>query len=318
MRRHGHRRSRESIRAWLPVGNIAGWLLCLLLLVTPVFAQTEPSVFCNSPQVSVTAGSTGTAYVNCGIYSPESGRNYRLLNSSNNLLSPAALLLQSGSNQLNAIRQSSVISPDNTVSSIAGTAAGFTATLLNVSAQKNLQFQYNIATTAQTASGLYSSFATASYFQYRICSSASCSQQVYTGTAPFMVSLNVQGSPLTVSCNSPAVNATAGGGTFTLNVTCTISGGGSRQFSPASQNLFSPSAITLTQGGKTISATLQPLVTSPDSSVTGISGTASGGFMGTANALPAKVMVQYQGTTTGTTQAGAYTSSPVTFTWSTI
>jgi len=297
--------------------GLAGLILGCLLCVRAFADGGAPSVSCYSPQVNVRAGDTATVNVNCGLYTPDSG-NYHLLGSSNNFLSPASLIILNGLHYLTANRQSTVVSPDNTITSIAGTSAGFTGNLLNTIALKNLQFQYTVATTSQTSAGLYSSYFFSSYFQYRICSSSSCEQHVYSGTAPFNILVNVQSSPVTVSCNSPAVNATPGGGLFTLDVTCTISGNNIRQLSPATQNIFSPAAITLSQGSKTVSANLQPTVTSPDSSMTGISGTAAGGFSGTVQSLPATVQVRYQGSTTATTTAGSYTSAPVTFTWSTI
>lgn len=275
------------------------------------------SVNCYSPQISVSAGSTGIANVDCIISTNES-ENYQILDSSHNFLTPATIPMLGLLHLLTATRQPTVTSPDNTIIGIAGSAAGFTGSLLNTNSIRNLQFQYAIPTTAQTPAGLYSSFLSLSYYQYRICSSSSCEQHVYTGTAPFQISVNVQSTPVTVSCSSPTVTSTPGGGSFTLDVTCTISGNSAKQLSPSTQNMFSPSAIMLTQGQSTLSATLQPTVTSPDNSVSGISGTASGGFTGTINSLPAHVMVQYQGNTAATTKAGAYTSSPVTFTWSTI
>lgn len=294
---------------------VAGWLACICY---PGFTDSA-SFFCYSPSINIPGGGgTATANVTCGIYTSGSGSNYHLMNSNDNFLTPASLVLVNGTHQLSVIRQTSVVSPDNTVTSIAGTSSGFTGDLLNTTSLKTLQFQYAITTTAQTAPGLYSSYASTSYYQYRICSSESCEQHVFTGTAPVSLSVNVQSSPVTVSCASPAVNATPGGGSFTLDVTCTLSGNSAKQFSPSNQNLFSPSTITLTNGKSTLAATLQPTVTSPDSSVSALSGTASGGFTGTINSLPAKIKVQYQGNTTLRTTAGAYTSAPVTFTWSTI
>ncbi len=276
------------------------------------------SVACASPTVSVAPGSTGTITVNCLIDAPDADSNYQITGSTNNFMAPATVYLSKGLSFLTARLQAPVTSPDGTVTSISGTSSGFTARLSSSSAPKNLSFQYSVTTSSATPAGTYNAFLTPAYYRYRICTNPACNQQVFSGTATTSMSVSVASSPVSVSCASPTVNATAGGGPFSLDVVCTISGGNPGQVSPSNQNVFSPGTITLTNGASNLSATLQSTVTSPDGSVSAISGTAGGGFTASINSTPAKVQVRYSGSTTNNTPAGTYTSAPVTFAWSTI
>jgi hypothetical protein len=217
-----------------------------------------------------------------------------------------------GSNNLTATRQATVTSPDGTATINSGNAGGFTATFNATTA--NIRFTYRVTTVAGTKSGTYSTTANAISFAWRIATSTNIQQ----GTGTASTTLNLAVPALTsVSCTSGSVNATAGGGSFTLNVDCTLTTNAT-QISPSGGNVFSPSSVTLTNGADTLTGTLQSTVTSPDSTVTSISGTASGGFTGNIVSSPAKVRVQYTGTSTSTSKAGTYTVTPVTYSWSTI
>lgn len=299
----------------------------LILMLVSVFfvcfaqsarADDPASVACTSPILSIAPGSTGSIVVNCVINAPDADSSYRITASGNNFMTPSSVSLNRGFSFLSASLQPSVTSPDGTVTSILGTSGGFTARMTSNSAPKNLRFLYSITTNSYTPAGTYNLFLSSPYYRYRICTNPACSQQAFSGTATTSMTVNVTSNPVSVSCASTSVTATPGGGPFNLDVQCTFSGGNPNQASPSNQNIFSPSTITLTSGSDTLSATLQSTVTSPDSSVSNISGTAGGGFTGTINNTPAKVQVRYSGTTTNTTAAGTYTSAPVTFTWSTI
>lgn len=302
---------------------LAFGLLGVLLLARPLLAAADQnaSVVCDSPTATAPlTGGTTILKVNCAINAPDANNSYRVTGSANNFMAPSAIYLNQGLKFLTATLLPTVTSPDNSVTSISGTSSGFTARLSSSSLPKNLQFQYSVTTTANTPAGTYSSLLnlTPAYYRYQICTNASCSQQVFSGTASAYLQLSVAATPTSVSCTSQPGTAQAGGGPFDLNVTCVISGTSPNRLSPSSQNVFSPSTITLTGNNSSINATLQPIVSSPDSSVTSISGTASGGFTGTINTLPAKIQVQYQGATTEMTPAGTYTSTPVVLVWSAI
>lgn len=116
-----------------------------------------------------------------------------------------------------------------------------------------------------------------------------------------------------VSCSSPSVTAETGSNS--LVVSCSISGN-PNNLASGSANSFGPGTVTLTSGSNTLSATLQNSVTSPDSTITSISGSSTG-FSGTIQSLPAKVQATYNVTTTSTTKSGTYTGT-TTYTWSTI
>lgn len=117
-----------------------------------------------------------------------------------------------------------------------------------------------------------------------------------------------------VSCASPSVTAATGSNTMT--VTCTLSGN-PNSLASGTSNTFGPSSSTLSDGnGHNLTASLQSSVTSPDGSLTSISGT-SAGFSGSIQSLPAKVQATYSVNTTSTTKSGTYTGV-TTYTWSTI
>jgi hypothetical protein len=117
-----------------------------------------------------------------------------------------------------------------------------------------------------------------------------------------------------VTCSSPSV--TAASGVNALVVTCNINGN-PNNLAAGSSNHFGPAEVTLTSsGGNTLTASLQPNITSPDSTVTSISGT-SAGFSGLIQSLPARVQATYNVTTNDSTKSGTYTGS-TTYTWSTL
>jgi hypothetical protein len=117
-----------------------------------------------------------------------------------------------------------------------------------------------------------------------------------------------------VSCSSSSVTANTPG-TQTLTVDCTITGN-PNDFSPTG-NSFSNPTVTLTSGGNNLTATAASAVTSPNSSVTNISGNTSGftadlasGFSNTWT-----IRTTYTVPTTSTTPSGTYTGT-TTYTWS--
>lgn len=117
-----------------------------------------------------------------------------------------------------------------------------------------------------------------------------------------------------VSCSSPSVTAAVGSNALT--VTCSISGN-PNNLASGTANSFGPGAVTLSSsGGNTLTANLQSAVTSPDGTLTSISGSSSG-FSGTIQTLPAKVQATYNVNTTASTKSGTYTGS-TTYTWSTL
>jgi hypothetical protein len=134
-----------------------------------------------------------------------------------------------------------------------------------------------------------------------------------SGSSSATMSLNVPVQTV-VTCASPPV--TASPGTNTLTVTCSLTGN-PNNLTSGTANSFGPSNVNLTNGsGSTLQASLNSSVTSPDGTVSGISG-GSTGFSGTINSLPAKVQASYNVTTTSSTKSGAYTGT-TTYTWSTI
>jgi len=286
----------------------------------PTFVRGDTvSVTCTSPATTAPVG--GGAFlvdVNCLINAPDAGSSYRITDSVNNMMFPAMTTLTQHSNILTATRQPQVTSPDGSVTSIAGTSSGFTAQPTTSSSPKTLRFQYLVTTTGYTPAGTYTSLLNPPAYRYQICTTPSCSQQSFSGIAIAPLSITIPSAPITVSCASSPVNAAPGGGTFDLDIVFTVSGGNPASFSPSGQNTFSPATITLSNGSTNLTATLQSTVTSPDGSVSDLAGTASGGFTGNINTLPAKVQARYTGTTLNTTPAGTYTSAPVLFTWSTI
>lgn len=293
---------------------------CLLFLLPAlVLAEDEVSVACDSPTVSSPAdGGTVTVNVNCMINAPDAGSSYRITDSNNNFMAPGTIYLSRGLRFLTATLQSTVLSPDNTVTSISGTSSGFTAGLSSSPTPKTLRFQYAVSTPSSIPGGTYISLLNPAYYRFRICPTPACNRDVAMGTAATNLSVNITSAPVSVSCSSAPANAVPGGGTFALDVVCSVAGGGPEKLSPATQNVFSPGTINFSNGSANLTATLQPTVSSPDSSASGFSGTAGGGFTANINALPAKIHVQYRGNTTVTTPAGTYTSSPVVFTWSTL
>ncbi|WP_373533032.1 hypothetical protein [Vampirovibrio sp.] len=301
-------------------------LVCLFLGLPFLLAQADEdddsssiSVGCNSPMVSAPAGGgTVTVNVDCLINAPNAGPSYRITAADNNFMAPRTIYLSRGLNFLTATLQPAVLSPDNTVTSISGTSSGFTAGLSSSPTPKTIRFQYSVTTTSATPTGNYLSLLNPAYYRFRICRTPACNKNVSTGTAPASLNVRVISSPVSVSCSSAPVNAVPGGGTFALDVLCTIAGGNPDKFFPVTQNVFSPAVITLSNGTANLNANLQPTVSSPDSSVSGISGTAGGGFSANINAMPAKIQVKYQGSTTVNSPAGTYTSPPVSFTWSTL
>jgi hypothetical protein len=95
-----------------------------------------------------------------------------------------------------------------------------------------------------------------------------------TGSATTTMSLIVP-VVTSVSCASAPVTAPTGNQTNTLAVVCTITGNPNSM--AAMGNSFSPSSVTMTNASsQTLSATLQTGITSPDSSITGITGNSSG------------------------------------------
>lgn len=134
-----------------------------------------------------------------------------------------------------------------------------------------------------------------------------------SGTASATLTLIVPVKTV-VSCASPSVTAEVG--TNALTVTCSISGN-PNSLASGTANAFGPGAVTLTgSGGNTLTANLQSNVTSPDGTVSTITGT-SAGFSGSISTLPAKVQAVYNVETTNTTKSGTYTGA-TTYTWSTI
>lgn len=137
--------------------------------------------------------------------------------------------------------------------------------------------------------------------------------QADTGSSNATMTLNVPVQTV-VSCTSPPVTAVPGSNT--LNVTCSISGNPNNLASGAS-NSFGPTSVSLSNGsGSTLPASLNAGVTSPDGTVSTITGSSSG-FSGTINTLPAKVQASYNVPTTASTKSGTYTGT-TTYTWSTI
>lgn len=133
-----------------------------------------------------------------------------------------------------------------------------------------------------------------------------------SGTASATLTLVVPVQTV-VSCASPSVTAAVGVNTMT--VTCSITGN-PNNLASGTANSFGPGSVTLTSGSNTLTAALQNSVSSPDSTVTSISGN-SAGFSGTIGSLPAKVQATYDVTTTAATKSGSYTGT-TTYTWSTI
>jgi trimeric autotransporter adhesin len=291
-----------------------GLLLCLLVfgfgLSTVSFAA--PVVTCSSATVTApSGGGTSNLYVDCVVTGVAVGNT--ISPSSQNRVSPTSVTLTSGVNTLTASRQTTVTSPDATVTGITGTAGGgFSGTIQSTTAR--LRFQYNVTTLSTTPAGTYNSAANAVSYSYRVRSGSTI---LGSGTSTSSLQLIVPSAATSVSCSSASGSSPPGGGAFTLNVDCVVSNSGS-QLSPSGANTFSPSTITLTNGSNNLSASLQSTVMSPDSTLSSISGTASGGFTATINSLPATVRVQYAGTTTSTTPSGTYTSGTVTYTWSTL
>lgn len=276
------------------------------------------SVFCSSPKVSApVGGGTFIANVNCVINAPDVASPYRITGSADNFLLPALMVLNRGLSVLTATRLPTVSSPDNTINSILGTSSGFEARLSKTESLQTLRFQYTLTTTSSTPAGNYVSLTPAQY-KYQICTTPSCNQQVFSGVAPVSLAVEVVSAPVTVSCASPSVEATPGGGPFTLTVLCSATGGNPGKFSPTSQNIFSPGTVTLSNGANNLTTTLQNTVVSLDSSVTGLTGTPGSGFTGNITGMPANIQIQYRGTTTNATPAGTYTSNPLAFTWSTL
>jgi hypothetical protein len=269
-------------------------------------AWAASSLSCTSPTITLpSGGGTGTANVDCtvsatGLFSlgPVGG----------NYVTPATVSAVSGSNSLNGLLLPGLSTPDNSYTAIVGTSAGFVGVALFTPA--TIRYQYTFTSTATTPAGTYSTSGTTMTGAYRTLLGES-------GSSNFVITVNV---PLktTTSCTSPSVNATGGGGAFTLNVDCTLTGNGPLLISPSVQNTFSPTSITLSNGPRTLNATLQATVTSPNASIIGITGAASTGFSGTFVSSPATIRVQYTGTTTSTTHAGTYTSPTVTYAWSTL
>ncbi len=282
------------------------------------FADTV-SVACTSPLVSAPyGGGTVNASINCIIDAPNATANYRISASNNNFITPGSANVLQGLAAITGTRQTAVISPDNSITSISGTSTGFTGSFTAGNVPRNIRFQYAFTTTSGTASGTYASFLVLPAFNYQVCTNPTCSGQNFSGIVPTSLSVYVPATPVSVACTSPVTAATAGGGPFTISVVCATTGGNPTQFSPSAQNVFTPASITLSQGASNLTATLSPTVSSPDASLGTISGTASAGFTGTVNVTPTKIQIQYSGATTATTPAGSYTSTPVTFAWSTI
>jgi len=288
-------------------------------LVMADHGENNVNVSCTSPPATAPVdGGTVLVDVNCLIDAPNASSNYRITGSADNLMTPNTTFLNKNLSVLSATRQPNVNSPDGSVTSISGTSNGFTAQLTTSSSPKTLRFQYQVTTTNHTPAGTYTSLLNPPAYRYQICTTPSCSQQSFSGIAIAPLSITIPSAPVTVNCASSPINAAPGGGTFDLDIVCTVSGGNPASFSPSGQNTFSPATVTLSNGSTNLTATLQSAVTSPDGSVSGLVGTASEGFTGNINTIPAKVQARYTGTTLNTTPAGTYTSAPVLFTWSTI
>ncbi len=267
---------------------------------------TASSMTCTSPTITLpVGGGSGTANVDCTV---SASGLFSLGPLGNNYVTPSSVAAVFGSNNLTGILSPAISSPDNSYTTILGNSSGFT--VVSLSASGTIRYQYTFTSTASTPAGTYTTSATAMTAFYRTLLFES-------GSANFSINVIV---PLktTTSCTSPSVNATGGGGAFSLTLTCTLSGNGPLLISPGVQNTFSPSSITLTNGSNTLNATLQPTVTSPNGSIIGLTGTASGGFSGTFVTSPATIQVKYTGTTTATTKAGTYNSTNVNYAWSTL
>lgn len=276
-------------------------------------ARAVPSVSCDNPVAQAVLGG-GVVNINilCTISNISPGIN-TLTPSGSNIVAPPTIILTNGGNTLSAALQSTITSPDGTVTQTSGLPLlGFIGVL--TAPTSKIQFQYQTTTTPATHAGSYVSTVGAMTFNWQV---TGIPGGIASGTANSTLQVNVPAPPTFVSCNSPGVSAPSGGGPYTINVNCTISNDGST-LSPGASNTFSPALLTLSQGANNLTANLQAGVSSPDGTVTGIAGTASGGFTGTIQSLPATIRVQYTGSTTSTTPSGTYTSGTITYIWSAI
>lgn len=136
-----------------------------------------------------------------------------------------------------------------------------------------------------------------------------------TGSATTTGSVTVPVATL-VTCNSTPVTVPPGTQTSTLVVICALSGNPNNL--AASTNSFTYPA-TVTNGGHSLTVTPVSAVTSPDGSITGITGDYNG-FNGTLQSGTGN-MWRIQSTctinTTAVTPSGTYTGT-VTYNWSTI
>lgn len=304
-------------------GFLRGSLLGLFLVICSIGADAAVTTTCSAPTVTApTGGGTSTIIVDCTLTGTAgeiaAGRFLRTNNQNRVSTGTPSITLTRTTTPANtlsaALQTSSVTSPNGSVTAITGTTASF-----NGSIQSNpatVRFQYTVTTIPTTLSGTYQSGATAFRYTWRVKNSAgtTLANGVTGGTR---LILSVPSVPTSVTCTSPSVNAPAGGGSFTLNVDCVLSGS-QGTIRPSAGNKFSPTSLTLTNGASTLNATLQSTVTSPNSTVGSITGTASGGFTGTVTSFPATVRAQYTGTTTSTTKSGTYTSGTITYTWATL
>lgn len=264
------------------------------------------TINCTSPTITLpSGGGIGTANVDCTV---SSTGLFSLGPIGGNYVTPTTVSAVSGGNSLSGLLLPGITTPDNSYTAIVGTATGYLGVALFTPA--TIRYQYTFTSTGSTPAGTYTTSATPMAGYYRTLLGES-------GSGSFSITVVV---PLktTTSCTSPSVNATGGGGMFTINVDCTLSGNGPLLISPTVQNTFSPATITLTSGSRTLNASLQPTVMSPNGSIIGITGTAGGGFSGTFIGSPATIRIQYSGTTTSTTRSGTYTSPNVTYAWSTL
>ena len=106
-------------------------------------------VTCTSPSVTASPGSN-TLNVTCSV----TGNPNNLASGTANSFGPGSVTLNNGSGStLSASLNSSVTSPDGTVSGISGSSSGFSGTINSLPAK--VQASYNVTTTSSTKSGTY-------------------------------------------------------------------------------------------------------------------------------------------------------------------
>jgi len=293
--------------------NLAAFFFGLCVGMGLLTGQSHAiSVTCIEPTVMIPAGSTTTVNLDCTFTGATAGSLLGPISgTSRNRLRASAI---SNFTYFTATFDPTVTSPDGTVTGIVGTATGgFTGTIQAPTA--TVRFTYTL-TAAVGVLPVYSVYSPGLFpYAWRV-QDASNTVTLGSGLASTTHIWNITPIPASVSCSSSAGSAPPGGGTVTLNVDCVMTGG-TGEIYPSESNAFTPATIVFSNGSNTLTGTLQPDITSPNSTVGPIDGTASG-FQGTASYSPLTIRAQYKATTVSTTPAGIYTSPPVTFTWSTL